>query len=128
MIEHDLTCILCPLSCNLTVKEKQGQIEEVTGYSCNLGKEYAPQELLHPVRVVTTTVKLAGAALPRLPVKTSRPIPKEKIFDFMQEIKPLIVNSPVKCGQVIKKNVAGLDADLVASRSIPDRKKRSQHG
>ncbi len=121
MAEHNLTCILCPLSCSLIVQEDQGKISEVSGYSCKLGKDYAPQELLRPVRVVTTTVKLVGADLPRLPVKTSRPIPREKILDFMQEIKPLIVNSPVRCGQVIKENVAGLDANLVATRSIPDR-------
>lgn len=119
MAEHTLTCILCPLSCSLTVQEVNGEITEVSGYSCKLGKEYAPQELLHPMRMVTTTVKLNGAAITRLPVKTSHPIPKEKIFDFMQEIAPLIVNSPVICGQVIKKNVVGSDADLVATRSVP---------
>lgn len=120
MAEHNLTCILCPLSCSLVVEEKQGKISAVTGYSCRLGMKYAPQELLNPQRVVTTTVELLGASIPRLPVKTSRPIPKVKIFDLMQEIKPLIVNAPVVCGQVIKKNVAGTDADLIATRSIPD--------
>lgn len=119
MAEHTLVCILCPLSCSLTVQESAGKITEVTGYTCKLGKEYAPQELLHPLRMVTTTVKMQGADITRLPVKTSRPIPKEKIFAFMQEIAPLIVNSPVVCGQVIKKNVAGADADLIATRSIP---------
>ena len=119
MAEHFLTCILCPLSCTLTVKEVDGKVTEVTGHNCKLGKEYAPQELLRPLRMVTSTVKLQGAAISRLPVKTSHPIPKEKIFDFMQEIAPLIVNSPVVSGQVIKKNIAGSDADLVAARSIP---------
>lgn len=119
MAEHTLTCILCPLSCSLTVQETDGIVTEVTGYSCKLGKKYAPQEFLHPMRMVTTTVKLNGADITRLPVKTSQPIPKEKIFAFMQEIAPLIVNSPVVCGQVIKKNVAGADADLIATRSIP---------
>lgn len=121
MTEHNLTCILCPLSCSLTVQETQGKISEVTGYSCKLGKEYAPQELLNPARVVTSTVKLTGASIARLPVKTSRAIPKDKIFDCMQEIRQLIVNSPVECGQVIKKNVVNADADLIATRSIPDR-------
>ncbi|HNX28033.1 MAG TPA: DUF1667 domain-containing protein [Syntrophomonadaceae bacterium] len=121
MAEHNLTCILCPLSCSISVKEAKGQIQEISGYGCKLGKEYAPQELLSPMRTVTSTVKLTGAAIASLPVKTSCSVPRDKIFDCMQEIKELVVNSPVKCGQIIKKNIAGSDADLIATRSIPDR-------
>lgn len=120
MTEHEITCILCPLSCSLKVAEENGRVIEVSGYSCKQGREYAPQELLSPERVVTSTVKLNDGPVSRLPVKTSRPVPKAKIFVCMQEINQIVVNCPVICGQVIKKNIAGTDADLVATRTIPD--------
>lgn len=120
MTEHNITCILCPLSCSLKAAEENGKIIEVSGNSCKQGREYAPQELLNPSRVVTSTVKLNAGPVSRLPVKTSRAIPKTKIFACMQEIKQIVVNCPVKCGQVIKENIAGTDTDLIATRSIPD--------
>lgn len=121
MTKHNITCILCPLSCSLQVTKTDGQITEVSGYGCKLGREYAPQELLNPARVVTSTVKLTAGPIARLPVKTAQPIPKDKIFACMQEIKQIVVNSPVRCGQVIKEKIIGSEIDLIATRSLPDR-------
>ncbi len=121
MTEHNLTCILCPLSCSLLVKEDEGQIIEVSGYSCKLGREYAPGELFNPSRVVTSTVKIAEGSAVRLPVKTSSPVPKGNIFACMQEIRKITVNLPIESGQVIKKGILGSDIDLISTSSIPDK-------
>ena len=75
----ELICITCPKGCHLRVDEEKGFA--VTGNSCPRGAEYGRNELQHPVRTVTSTVRIQGADLPRLPVKTDRPLAKEKIFD-----------------------------------------------
>lgn len=72
----NLICITCPKGCHLTVDEENGYT--VTGNCCPRGAEYGKNELLHPVRMITSTVKITGAALPRLPVKTDHALPKEK--------------------------------------------------
>ena len=77
----ELICITCPKGCHLRVDEEKGFA--VTGNSCPRGAEYGRNELQHPVRTVTSTVRIQGADLPRLPVKTDRPLAKEKIFDCM---------------------------------------------
>ena len=111
-----LICINCPKGCHLTVDEDNGYA--VTGNSCPRGAEYGKNELLHPVRTVTSTVKIIGAAGPRLPVKTDRPLPKEKVFDCMKLLNEIEAKSPVKVGDILKANILGTDINLVATKSM----------
>ena len=111
----ELICICCPRGCHLKVDEEK---KEVTGNACPRGKEYGINEVTNPVRVVTSTVKITGANLRRLPDKTDKPIPKGKIFDILDEIKPVVVKAPVKIGDVIVPNVAGTGVDVIATKNI----------
>ena len=110
----EMICIVCPRGCRLRVDEEMN----VTGNACPRGAAYAKTELTHPTRTVTSTVALSESAIGRVPVKTSAPIPKEKIFDVMAEIQRCGAAAPVACGQVLIKNVLGLDADVVATRTV----------
>lgn len=112
----NLICITCPKGCHLTVDEENDYA--VTGNSCPRGAEYARNELLHPVRMITSTVRVQGAAIPRLPVKTDKPLPKEKMFDCMQLINTLDVQVPVKVGQVLAANILGTDVNIVATKTL----------
>lgn len=112
----NLICITCPKGCHLTVDEENDYA--VTGNSCPRGAEYARNELLHPVRMITSTVRVQGAAIPRLPVKTDKPLPKEKMFDCMQLINTLDVQAPVKVGQVLAANILGTDVNIVATKTL----------
>ena len=112
----NLICITCPKGCHLTVDEENDH--KVTGNGCPRGAEYGRNELLHPVRVITSTVRIDGAAVARLPVKTDRPLPKEKMFDCMQLINGLSAKSPVKVGQVLASNILGTDVNIVATKSL----------
>ena len=112
----NLICITCPKGCHLTVDEENDY--KVTGNGCPRGAEYGRNELLHPVRVITSTVRIDGAAVARLPVKTDRPLPKEKMCDCMQLINGLSAKSPVKVGQVLASNILGTDVNIVATKSL----------
>ena len=110
----EMICIVCPRGCRLRV----GKNLDVTGNACPRGAAYAKTELTHPTRTVTSTVRLTGSAVGRVPVKTSGPISKEKIFDVMAEIQRRSTAVPVECGEILIKNVLGLGADVVATRTI----------
>lgn len=112
----NLICITCPKGCHLTVDEENDY--KVTGNACPRGAEYGRNEMLHPVRVITSTVKIEGADIARLPVKTDRPLPMEKMFDCMQLINGLSARSPVKVGQVLAENILGTDVNIVATKSL----------
>ena len=110
----ELVCITCPRGCHLKVDEKMN----VTGNFCPRGKVYALNELTHPVRVVTSTVKLTGSIYPRVSVKTKDPIPKDKIFSVMEEINKVTLKCPVHIGDIAIKNVLNLNVDVIVTKNI----------
>lgn len=107
-----LTCIMCPVGCELEVTQDGGKIE-VNGYGCIRGKRYAETELTAPTRMITTLVKTKNGVCS---VKTTNLVPKDKITDVLDEIAKLQPNK-VKFGQVLIKNVLGLEnVDVVVTR------------
>lgn len=112
----ELICITCPRGCHLTVDEEHDFT--VTGNACPRGAEYGRNELLHPVRTVTSTVRTEGSPIPRLPVKTDRPIPKEKVFDCMALLDRIVVHAPVSSGTVLASDILGTDVNIVATKSL----------
>jgi CxxC motif-containing protein len=78
-------CIVCPRCCAL---ETDGV--EVNGARCPKGEAFALQEMVMPLRVVTTTVRTETPEGTRMvPVKTAAPVPMGRIFEIMKEIKAL---------------------------------------
>lgn len=119
MMKKEMACIVCPMSCHIEVTlDDNNNIIEVKGNTCKRGDEYARTELTNPVRMLTSTVKLSGGLYKRLPVITSTHIPKDKLFEVMNEINKIEVCAPVKIGDIIIANVCGLNADILASRSV----------
>lgn len=112
----ELICIVCPKGCRLHVDEENGY--KVTGNSCPRGEAYGKKELIAPVRTVTSTVKIAGAALARVPVKTDREIPKKDIFAAMRLLDGVVLQAPVKVGDIAVPNLLGTDANFVVTRSL----------
>ncbi|BAL99383.1 MULTISPECIES: DUF1667 domain-containing protein [Caldilinea] len=116
-------CIGCPLGCRLEVDEdlEEHAIVEVRGFSCRRGKEYAIQEHTAPQRMVTTTVAIDNARWPRLPVRTSKPVPKEKVLDICRTLRTVRVCAPVASGDIIVRNILNIGADVIATRDMAQR-------
>ncbi len=121
-MKKHFTCIVCPIGCEIEVTFKDEKILSITGNRCVRGKEFVLQELKNPLRVLTTTVRIKNGEYAVLPVRTDRPIPRNKIFDIMKEVSKIEVNAPVKMYDIVKKNIAGTGANLVATRSMERRK------
>ena len=113
-----IICITCPKGCHLQVDEENGY--QVTGNSCPRGEAYGKNELKNPVRTLTSTVRLSGARTPRLPVKSSAPLPKGKIFDAMRLLDSGTVKAPVAVGQVLLADVFGTGVDIVATKAFAE--------
>lgn len=111
-----ITCIECPVGCQLEIDEEGGHVIKITGNKCEKGVSYATQEIENPMRVLTSTVLARGLGMKMVPVRTDKPIPKDKLFAAIQEIRKIRLDHPVKAGEVIAKDLLGLGADLVATR------------
>ena len=117
-------CTTCPSECLLTVevgRDANGAVVEVrsiTGNSCPRGDKFAHQELTCPMRVLTTTVAVSGGDETLLPVRTAKAIPLELHAQAMNLIRGLVVNAPIRIGDVVLKDLLGTNIDLVASMNI----------
>ena len=116
---RELICIGCPLGCPLTVEMKGTEVVSVTGNTCPNGDRYARKEVTDPRRTVTSTVRVLGGRLPVVSVKTAQDIPKNKIFDCMQELATIRVKAPVQEGDVIVSNIADTGVSVIATKEIP---------
>lgn len=111
-----LICIVCPKGCHLNVDEENGYA--VTGNGCARGAEYGKKELTHPTRVITSTVKIAGAAHNRCPVKTDRDIPKELIFQAIKLLNSVELHGPVHRGDVVLFNILETGANFIVTKDM----------
>ena len=118
METRELTCIGCPMGCQLTVTMENGTVTEVKGNTCQKGDIYARKEVVNPTRIVTSTVKIIGGDKERVSVKTASDIPKSKIFDVMKDIDAACVKAPAHIGDVLITNVAGTGVDVIATRNV----------
>lgn len=117
MIKH-ITCIGCPMGCDVTVEMQDNEIINISGYTCGRGLKYARNEVTHPMRSVTSSVIVEGSDHMRMvSVKTDGEIPKDQIFSVVNALKGISVKAPVQIGDVIIENVNGLGVNIIATKN-----------
>ena len=123
-MKKTFTCVVCPIGCELHIEFDPEDIFpeqiKVSGNSCPRGEKYAKSEIVNPERTMTSTVKLNSKILPVLPVKTDKPISKDKIFDAMHIINRLSVSVPVNAGDIICEDFTDKGINLVACRTVSE--------
>ena len=115
-MKRELTCIVCPIGCQLSVTLENGTVTEVTGNTCPRGKQYAIDECTNPVRTITTTARTTNGGV--IPVKTDKPIPKDLMFACMKEIDSSTVFLPAHIGDAVIENLLGTGANVVVTANM----------
>lgn len=111
----ELVCIVCPVSCIIEVDIEAGEIKDIKGAGCKRGIKYAEEECTCPRRILTTTVRTVDNRM--LPVRTDKPLPKEKVFEVMKKIREVKVVPPVQIGDIILANVHE-DVNVIATKNL----------
>ncbi|HSQ79492.1 MAG TPA: DUF1667 domain-containing protein, partial [Candidatus Bathyarchaeia archaeon] len=84
-----LTCVLCPVGCELEVaKDAAGDIQ-VIGNQCDKGIPFALEEVLRPKRNLATSVPIAGTTSRMVSVRLTGPVPRDLVFPILAEIAKL---------------------------------------
>lgn len=112
------TCVICPIGCEIDVEVENGSIVSMEGNKCKKSEEFVQQELIEPMRVLTSTARVRGAKWAMVPVRSDKAIPKRLFFQVMRELANIELRAPVKLAQVVIKDVAGTGANIVATRSM----------
>lgn len=112
-----MVCTVCPMGCHLEVTQC-GDTFTVAGNECAKGAEFALSEMNNPVRTVTATVRIEGAEIAMLPVKTASPVAKDAMERIVKALQAIEVIAPVESGEVVAHNICGIGIDVVATRSL----------
>lgn len=120
METRNLTCIGCPLGCQITIQLEDGNVISVEGNTCKKGDTYARKEVTNPTRIITSSLVVEGGKglNAQVSVKTESDIPKGKIFDVMQALKGVSVKAPIQIGDVLLENVANTGVNIIATKSV----------
>lgn len=117
-MQKEIICTVCPRGCHILVNGDNEKVLSMDGYGCKRGVSYAEAEYTAPVRILTTTVKIAEKDNDLLPVRSDKPIPKDKILQCMEQIKAISVKTPVKRYDVLLPNILNTGVNIVATKDV----------
>ncbi|WP_313561952.1 DUF1667 domain-containing protein [Ruminiclostridium cellobioparum] len=116
---REMVCIVCPNGCRLNVfVDEQNRVTRVENALCRNGRTYAEDEVQCPKRSLTSTVKVKGGTHPLVSVRSSKPIPREKLQEAVDTLRLIELTAPVDFHQVVVSDILGTGADIVTTRQI----------
>ncbi|MGI5917043.1 MAG: DUF1667 domain-containing protein [Anaerolineae bacterium] len=116
--EREFICVTCPVGCSIETVVEGQELIEIRGQACNRGVAFVKEELSAPRRMLTTTVRVEGGALPLVPVRSREPLPKEQVLDVAAALRRVVLKAPVKEHQVVLADALGTGVDIIASRDM----------
>lgn len=122
--KKEIICVICPEGCHIRLaagspdSEGRINIEDIFGNRCKRGHTYALNEFMHPVRILTTTVRVKGGDMPLAPVRSEKPLPKGQLLDCMKFINDFTAEAPVKRGDVLIADILGTGVDIVSTGNV----------
>jgi len=117
--KRHFVCVVCPVGCEIDVVHDGGKIVSMEGNKCEKSDEFVRQELIEPMRILTTTVRIQGSRWPVIPVRTDKAVPKRLFPRMMKQLRRVGLQAPVNSLDVVVEDVLGTGADVIASRTMP---------
>jgi CxxC motif-containing protein len=111
-------CVVCPVGCEIDVVHDGGRIISMEGNECEKSEEFVRQELIEPMRILTSTVRIEGSSWPVIPVRTDKSVPKRLFPRIMRQLRSVRLRAPVNMLDVVMKDVLRTGANIVATRSM----------
>jgi CxxC motif-containing protein len=68
--------------------------------------------------ILTTLVRVKGASVNVVPVKSSKPIDRKLFIECSKALSRIYVGSPIKCGDIICKNILNTGVNIICTRSV----------
>jgi len=112
-------CVVCPVGCEIDVVHEGGKIISTEGNKCEKSEEFVRQELIEPMRILTTTVRIQGSKWPVIPVRTDKTVPKRSFPRIMRQLRRIKLQAPVNMLDVVVRDVLHTGANVIATRTMP---------
>lgn len=121
MSVKEYVCIVCPNGCLLKAELLEGELVNLQGAMCSRGVDYVKNEILTPLRTVSTSIKVVGGDLPLVSVRLDSPIPKEDVMRFINETRKIQLHAPIKIGEKVIINLWGTGVNVIATKNIKEK-------
>jgi CxxC motif-containing protein len=112
-------CVVCPIGCEIDVVHEGSTIVSMEGNKCEKSVEFVSQELIEPMRILTTTVRIQGSRWTVVPVRTDRAVPRRLFPRIMKRLGLVELQAPVNMLDVVLRDILHTGANIVATRSMP---------
>jgi CxxC motif-containing protein len=116
---REIVCIACPIGCRLGVTPVADGEAVVTGNRCPKGEAYGREEIAAPKRTVTAVVRTDSVDFPCAPVRTDRPLPRERTRELLAELGRMRISLPVTAGAELVADWKGTGVTVLVTRSLP---------
>jgi CxxC motif-containing protein len=111
--------VVGPIGCEIDVIHDGNKIISMEGNKCEKSEEFVTQELIEPMRILTTTVRVEGARRPVMPVRTDKAVPKRLFPRIMKRLIRVKLQAPVSMLDVVVRDVLHTGANVIATRTMP---------
>jgi CxxC motif-containing protein len=112
-------CVVCPVGCEIDVVHDGSKIVSMEGNKCEKSEEFVTQELIEPMRILTTTVRIQWSRWLVIPVRTDKAVPKRLFPRMMKQLRSLKLRAPVNMLDVVVRDVLRTGANVIATRTMP---------
>jgi len=117
--KRHFVCVVCPIGCEIDVVHDGSKIISMEGNKCEKSEEFVTQELIEPMRILTTTVRIEGSKWPVIPVRTDKSVPKRLFARIMRQLRPIKLQAPVSISDVVVRDALHTGANIIATRTVP---------
>ncbi len=116
--KRHLVCVVCPIGCEIDVVHDGSKIISMEGNKCERSEEFVSQELVEPMRVLTTTIRIEGSRWPVIPVRTGKSVPSRLFPRIMRKLRGINLQAPVNMLDVVVRDVLGTGVNVIATRTM----------
>ena len=116
--KRHFVCVVCPIGCEIDVAHDGGKIISMEGNKCEKSQEFVSQELIEPMRILTTTVRIQGARWSVIPVRSDKVVPKRLFPRIMKKLRRIRLQAPVNILDMVVKDIVGTGANIIATRTM----------
>lgn len=120
-MKNEFLCVVCPNGCLIDAEFTESnppKLISFEGNKCARGEDWIRQEIENPLRTFSSNVIVKHGNFITGSVRINKPVPLAKVKAVMEEIRKLTPEAPLHIGDVLLKNPAGTDTEIIATRNV----------
>lgn len=112
-----MVCNKCEKYCILELKNDD-EFAEYFGSNCNKDISIKEIEMRSNKAILTSLVRIKGAEVKVVPVKSSKTIDKSLFMKCSRALSRINVGAPIRIGDIVCKNLLNLGVDIICTKNI----------